>query len=489
MKKTFLLFTILSILISKTTFSQGTIIDHNCTDISQIPSDVIDDIQENIKWHYAHTSHGRQLTCGLEYLENNDTLLDVEIGYKYLPDSAGALCIFDGQEYHTYITPEGYWLTTQGWGWTQNVLNNNPEINVSGWTWCTQLEYYPSSKVQAYLDSISSFEAAHPDVTFIYFTGNAQKNGIYGYKRYIHNQMIRQYCIDNNKVLFDFADMDCWYNGEMNYYIYEGDTIPVQHSAYNGDVCGHVNDLSCIQKGKAVWWMMAKLRGWEDGIRMNLKIFLEGPFNDTGMNTNIAADGNLPLAQPYNIAPWDYAGTESVTAIPNADVVDWVLVELRDTTDASLATGETMIARQAAFLLNDGSVVGLDGANILSFSHSVIHNLFVILWHRNHLGIMSANPVTESGGVYSYDFTTGSGKAYGAAPGQKEIAPGIWGMFGGDGDADGQVNLNDKSNVWVIQAGTKGYKSGDMDMDGKVNNPDKNDVWIGNTGSNSQVPD
>ena len=35
----------------------------------------------------------------------------------------------------------------------------------------------------------------------------------------------------------------------------------------------------------------------------------------------------------------------------------WVLIELRDTTDASLATPETIIARQTAFLLNDGILI------------------------------------------------------------------------------------------------------------------------------------
>ena len=40
----------------------------------------------------------------------------------------------------------------------------------------------------------------------------------------------------------------------------------------------------------------------------------------------------IPTTQPYNIAPWNYTGTESVTTIPNSNVIDWVLVELRETT-------------------------------------------------------------------------------------------------------------------------------------------------------------
>ncbi|MCD4745907.1 MAG: hypothetical protein K8R58_06375 [Bacteroidales bacterium] len=208
------------------------------------------------------------------------------------------------------------------------------------------------------------------------------------------------------------------------------------------------------------------------------------------MNTHLNDAGLLPLAQPYNIAPWNYAGTESVASIPNPDIVDWVLIELRDATDASLATGATMIAQQAAFLLNDGSVVGLDGIGNLQFNSLAIQqSLFVIIWHRNHLGVMSANPVSKTGGVYTYNFSTGAGQAYGGANGHKEIGAGIWGMIGGDGDANKQISNADKIDVWASEAGSSGYLSGDFSMDGQVGNPDKNDIWAPNSGKGGQVPD
>jgi len=37
--------------------AQSIIIDHSCEDLTQIPSEWIDTVQENLKWHYAHTSH------------------------------------------------------------------------------------------------------------------------------------------------------------------------------------------------------------------------------------------------------------------------------------------------------------------------------------------------------------------------------------------------------------------------------------------------
>ena len=225
---------------------------------------------------------------------------------------------------------------------------------------------------------------------------------------------------------------------------------------------------------------------------IDMKVFLEGPFTGTEMNNDLNAAGFLPLEQPFNTEPWNYNGTESVVAIPNPDIVDWVLIEYRDTTEAQFAVASTSIGRQAAFLLNDGSVVDLDGSNeacsIAVSVSSISYNLFVVIWHRNHIGILSANPLTDSGGVYTYDFTTPGGQAYGTLS-QKEIISEIWGLFGGDGNSDGNINDSDKSNIWESQAGEATYLNGDFNLDGNVDNRDKNDIWEPNDGNGCQVPE
>ncbi|MCD4664354.1 MAG: hypothetical protein K8R68_03720, partial [Bacteroidales bacterium] len=220
-------------------------------------------------------------------------------------------------------------------------------------------------------------------------------------------------------------------------------------------------------------------------IQLGIKVYLEGPFNGNDMNTDLT---DLPLSQPYNVAPWNYSGTDSVTSVP-PDVVDWILIELRDTTEAAYATGETTIARQAAFLLNDGLVVGMDGnSNTACCVIAPPNNLFVVIWHRNHLGIISANPLTESGGVYTYDFTIGNNQAYGTDA-QKNLGSNVYGMIGGDANADGFINDDDKTEVWNIETGENGYLGSDVDMDGQANNEDKNDVWFENESEESQVPE
>ena len=60
------------------------------------------------------------------------------------------------------------------------------------------------------------------------------------------------------------------------------------------------------------------------GKQLDLKVFLEGPFYYVLMIPYLNYAGYLPLTQPYNTAPWNYTGTESVATIPNYDIVDWI---------------------------------------------------------------------------------------------------------------------------------------------------------------------
>ena len=220
-------------------------------------------------------------------------------------------------------------------------------------------------------------------------------------------------------------------------------------------------------------------------LRLNLAAFLEGPFNGVGMDNTLNTSGLLPASQPFNVAPWNYPGTETVIGLP-PDWIDWVLIEIRDAPNAASATPATTVARKAALLLQDGSIVDVDGSSIPEFSVPIANQLFAVVWHRNHLGIMSANPLVKVGGIFSYDFTTAAGQAY--LNGQKDFGGGDFGMYGGDGDANSAIEPADETNIWEPQAGSTGYKQGDFNLDGEINNPDKNDSWAENLGETSQVP-
>lgn len=225
-------------------------------------------------------------------------------------------------------------------------------------------------------------------------------------------------------------------------------------------------------------------------INLDVKVWLEGPFNNTDMTTNLTGLTNFPLTQPYNISPWNYPGTENVTSVP-ANVVDWILVELRDAPTAAQATSDTRIASQAAFLKKDGSIVGMNGTSLLQYSNSVTHQLFVVICHRNHIPIMSAVPLVKVGDTYSYDFRTDVTQAYGNGIGYKDWGAGVALMVAADGNSDGATTNLDKTAVWTPQAARKGFFGGDFNLDTQVNNIDKDSYWWPNRdeGFISQVPE
>ena len=222
---------------------------------------------------------------------------------------------------------------------------------------------------------------------------------------------------------------------------------------------------------------------------LDIQVLLEGPLSVGIMNTDLNDQGILPLSQPYNTAPWNYDGDEIVTSIPDPNIVDWILVELRETSgDVTTATPSTIVERRAGFLFNNGTITDLDGISPLQFEAFITQNLYVVIWHRNHLGIMSNNPVLRVAGIYTINFISDGNLVYGGSSGYKEVSPGIWAMVGADADANGIIDISDKIDNWMIEAGLSGYYPSDFNLDINIDNKDKDDIWLNNSGT-SQVPE
>ncbi len=116
-------------------------------------------------------------------------------------------------------------------------------------------------------------------------------------------------------------------------------------------------------------------------ISVDIKVFLEGPYNSPNMNASLT----VPTTSPYSEDP------ETVGSIPNIpgnEVVDWVLVQLRDQNDAS-----NILESQSAFILQDGTIVDVDGSSPVQFSQPGNSSYYIAVKHRNHLAVMSNMPV------------------------------------------------------------------------------------------------
>lgn len=204
---------------------------------------------------------------------------------------------------------------------------------------------------------------------------------------------------------------------------------------------------------------------------------LEGPYNGTDMNQNL--DTLVPNNQPYSVAPWNYAGSESHSGLP-ANVVDWVLVELRTGASAATADSVPTNGRKAGFLLNDGRIVATDGTSDLLFEIPEAGNYYVVVRHRTHLPVIS-NAAVSYDGVdqrYEYNFTTGAAQAYGTAA-MVEVSTGVWGMYTGRAELTGYgiIDSDDRNSVWNARNNFGQYILSDVNLDGSVDAGDRSAVW------------
>ena len=224
----------------------------------------------------------------------------------------------------------------------------------------------------------------------------------------------------------------------------------------------------------------------------NVVAHLRGAWNGSSMNT--ALNAVLPLSQPYNMAPFNYAGAEAVAAIPSANIVDWVLVEMRKPSSnlPAEATSGTIVGRKAGFLLNNGSVVDLDGVTPIQFDISKQGNSFIVIRHRNHLSVMSNIVPSNTSGSYSNNFSllTNVYKNPSSASTPLVTLPSssLYGLWAGDVNKSGSINGTDVSAIKVdITNGHAGYRLTDVNLSNSINGTDvslvKTSVSAGGDGS------
>lgn len=259
--------------------AEDMIIDHMCTKLDQIPNEWIEKAKTDLHIAYGHTSHGSQITTGLLGLAafKGDP-------YTYSGDGAdGTLDLRDMPFGSTGVdlgAPDNKTWAEE----TRDYLNHNKDINVIMWSWCGQLSWADENYVNNYLRLMQELEADFPTVTFVYMTGHLDGSGETGTLERNNNQ-IRDFCMSNNKVLYDFADIES-YNPDG---VYFGDKFANDACDYDSDgdkktdrnwaaewqnthvqgvdwyacTSAHSQPVNANMKAYAAWWLMARLVGWD----------------------------------------------------------------------------------------------------------------------------------------------------------------------------------------------------------------------------------
>lgn len=223
-------------------------------------------------------------------------------------------------------------------------------------------------------------------------------------------------------------------------------------------------------------------------IQLRVQAVLQGAYDaNTGlMRDALRSAGYLPLQEPYTALAMIANGTgggeittAGVLAITGADaIVDWVLIELRDSSNASV------LATRAALLQRDGDVVDTDGISAVNIASQPAGSYLLALKHRNHLGIVTVNPLAISLGVETaLDFTAPSTLTQGGNS-RVELLAGLSALWAGDANSDDKVIAHGSknevnrimANVWQAVGNVNqqanfildGYYGTDLDMNGST---------------------
>ena len=261
-------------------FSQNSIVaNHSVAKLSIIPDAWIDSAKAKLHIAYGHTSHGSQLITGMQGLESWK-------GSKYGFNEGGTNGELDVDDYaFSGASDLGNPDRTSWANATRTYLNasSHSDVNVVIWSWCGQVSSATENDINTYLNLMSGLENDYPHVKFVYMTGHLDGSGVNG-NLHQRNEQIRNFCLANGKILFDFADIES-YDPDGNYFLnkaandncdYDSDdngsrdknwALDWQNSHTEGVdwyncSAAHSQALNGNLKAYAAWRLWARLAGW-----------------------------------------------------------------------------------------------------------------------------------------------------------------------------------------------------------------------------------
>jgi len=254
------------------------IIDHTRTDITALTEEAILNAKAALHITYGHTSHGSQLITGMSGLVG---FANAHGKGLYLPNNifsfnnggtGGALDLAD-----TPFSGASDLGNPNFTAWetaTRNYLNNaaNSDVNVVIWSWCGQVSGASVANIDTYLNLMNGLEQSYPNKKFVYMTGHLDGGGLAG-NLHQRNEQIRNYCRANNKILFDFADIES-YNPDGAYF---GNLLPDDNCDYDPD--------GALPRSDSQNWAI----NWQNSHTLGVDWYSCSPAHTQAVNGNLKA--------------------------------------------------------------------------------------------------------------------------------------------------------------------------------------------------------
>ena len=211
---------------------------------------------------------------------------------------------------------------------------------------------------------------------------------------------------------------------------------------------------------------------------VTLSAFLQGPLTSaTTMSDALRTNNLIPLTEPFTALGYNHVGSGGETINPMVltilygQVVDWIFVELRDKDDPSI-----VLQTRCGLIKNNGTIVGTNGASPISFN-ALAGDYHLCVKHRNHLGVMTHDPLALSASGAALDLRVPSTPTYGTNA--RATTFGRRALWSGDATGNGIIKYtgggNDRDPILVTVGSTTPnnvvpgvYSTRDVNMNGQV---------------------